>query len=144
MAAPISDILISGLRTRETVLELLQTPSPYNESQSVELTFGKPTIGRLQRDDTVTAALSRVWDGIQWSLAKDEVAIKLDESHYSFIPRLPPGAMSDDEGVGEGRDPMSINGSDDGVRVGRFVDLSLSATDPRSTSDLRSELSAAH
>ncbi|KAL6963717.1 hypothetical protein U1Q18_034722 [Sarracenia purpurea var. burkii] len=83
------------IRVPGTIVHLI------DKQQSVELASGELTIVRLRQGDNVVAVLARVGDEIQWPLAKDEAAVKLDESHYFFTLRLPPEAMSDDEDIGE-------------------------------------------
>ncbi|XP_057965137.1 protein EARLY-RESPONSIVE TO DEHYDRATION 7, chloroplastic-like isoform X2 [Malania oleifera] len=62
---------------------------------SVELASGDLTIVRLRQGDNVVAVLACVGDEIQWPLAKDEAAVKLDESHYFFSLRAPKVSGSD-------------------------------------------------
>ncbi|KAF3440314.1 hypothetical protein FNV43_RR18598 [Rhamnella rubrinervis] len=56
---------------------------------SVELASGDFYVVRLRQGDNVVAILARVGDEIQWPLAKDEAAVKLDDSHYFFSLRTP-------------------------------------------------------
>jgi spartin len=70
-----------------------------DKEQSVELARGEFTIVRLRQGDTVVAVLARVGNEIQWPLAKDEAAVKLDGSHYFFTLSVPPETE-----VHEGRD----------------------------------------
>lgn len=60
-----------------------------DKEQSVEIARGEFSIVRLRQGDTVVAVLARVGDEIQWPLAKDEAAVKLDQSHYFFTLRVP-------------------------------------------------------
>ncbi|KAK4477225.1 hypothetical protein RD792_016439 [Penstemon davidsonii] len=60
-----------------------------DKQQSVELATGDFSIVQLKQGDNVVAALARVGEEIQWPLAKDESAVKLDESHYFFTLRVP-------------------------------------------------------
>ncbi|KAF8406600.1 hypothetical protein HHK36_008688 [Tetracentron sinense] len=74
-----------------------------DKQYSVELASGDLTIVRLRQNDNVVAVIARVADEIQWPLAKDEAAVKLDESHYFFSLRFPStdadrSDSSDDEG----------------------------------------------
>lgn len=69
-----------------------------DKDRSIELASGEFTIVQLKQDDNVVAILARVGEEIQWPLAKDEAAVKLDESHYFFNLRTPAEADSDDEG----------------------------------------------
>lgn len=57
--------------------------------KSVELASGDLSIVSLYQGDNVVAVFARIGDEIQWPLAKDEVAVKLDESHYFFTLRVP-------------------------------------------------------
>ncbi|KAI5647844.1 hypothetical protein M9H77_33849 [Catharanthus roseus] len=70
-----------------------------DKEQSIELAKGEFTIVNLRQGDNVVAVLARIGDQIQWPLAKDEVAVKLDQSHYFFTLRAPP--ESDDFGENE-------------------------------------------
>ncbi|KAL7607710.1 hypothetical protein Lser_V15G11374 [Lactuca serriola] len=65
-----------------------------DEQQSVELASGELEIIRLRQGNTVVAVLARVGDVIQWPLAKDEAAVKLDGSHYFFTLRVPSDTKS--------------------------------------------------
>ncbi|KDP29638.1 hypothetical protein JCGZ_18800 [Jatropha curcas] len=66
--------------------------------RSVQLACGDLSIISLKQDDTVIAVLVRVGeDDIQWPLAKDEAAVKLDESHYFFTLRVP--GNEEEEGI---------------------------------------------
>ncbi|KAJ6692874.1 SPARTIN [Salix purpurea] len=56
---------------------------------SVELAYGDFLIASLKQGETTVAVFARVDDDIQWPLAKDEAAVKLDESHYFFTLRVP-------------------------------------------------------
>ncbi|XP_043714089.1 protein EARLY-RESPONSIVE TO DEHYDRATION 7, chloroplastic [Telopea speciosissima] len=66
-----------------------------DKQYSVELAHGELTIVRLRQGENVVAVLARIGDEIQWPLAKDEPAVKLDESHYFFSLRVPTGDGSD-------------------------------------------------
>lgn len=76
-----------------------------DKQHSVELASGVLTIVRLRQGENVVAVLARIGDEIQWPLAKDEAAVKLDESHYFFSLRVPESgsgsASSDDDGESE-------------------------------------------
>lgn len=54
---------------------------------------------RLRQGENVVAVLARVAGEIQWPLAKDEAAVKLDDSHYFFSFPAPKeeGEGSDDD-----------------------------------------------
>ncbi|KAL5788842.1 hypothetical protein ACOSP7_005791 [Xanthoceras sorbifolium] len=60
-----------------------------DRQKSVELASGEFSIVSLSQGGNVVAVFARIGDEIQWPLAKDEVAVKLDESHYFFTLRLP-------------------------------------------------------
>lgn len=59
-----------------------------DKQHSVELASGELTIVRLRQGENVIAVLARIGNEIQWPLAKDEAAVKLDESHYFFTLRV--------------------------------------------------------
>ncbi|KAJ6353324.1 hypothetical protein OIU76_002358, partial [Salix suchowensis] len=67
-----------------------------DKNYSVELASGDLYIIRLCQGNNVVAVLARVDDEIQWPLAKDEAAVKLDDSHYFFSLRLPRENYSSD------------------------------------------------
>nr|GEU58300.1 hypothetical protein [Tanacetum cinerariifolium] len=60
-----------------------------DKQHSIELASGDLEIIRLRQGSAVVAVLARVADVIQWPLAKDEPAVKLDQTHYFFTLRLP-------------------------------------------------------
>ncbi|XP_073273483.1 protein EARLY-RESPONSIVE TO DEHYDRATION 7, chloroplastic-like [Primulina huaijiensis] len=60
-----------------------------DKERSVELASGEFSIIQLRQGDNYVAALARMGEEIQWPLAKDEAAVKLDESHYFFTLRIP-------------------------------------------------------
>ncbi|KAH6768632.1 Senescence/dehydration-associated protein-like protein [Perilla frutescens var. frutescens] len=60
-----------------------------DKERSVELANGDFTVVQLSQGGNVVAALARVGEEIQWPLAKDEAAVKLDDSHYFFSLRVP-------------------------------------------------------
>ncbi|KAL9415467.1 hypothetical protein AB3S75_043706 [Citrus x aurantiifolia] len=65
---------------------------------SVELASGELYIVSLSQGDNVVAVFARVGDEIQWPLAKDEPAVKLDDSHYFFTLRVPEnGSLETDQ-----------------------------------------------
>ncbi|KAI4327751.1 hypothetical protein L6164_020177 [Bauhinia variegata] len=66
-----------------TILHLI------DKQYSVELACGDFTIIRLRQDSNAVAVYARVADEIQWPLAKDETAVKVDESHYFFSFSFP-------------------------------------------------------
>ncbi|CAI8609015.1 unnamed protein product [Vicia faba] len=59
-----------------------------DQQYSVELAIGDLTIIRLRQGDNTVAVYARVADDIQWPLAKDEAAVKVDDSHYFFSFRV--------------------------------------------------------
>ncbi|KAK7860894.1 protein EARLY-RESPONSIVE TO DEHYDRATION 7, chloroplastic [Quercus suber] len=68
------------------------------KDRSVELACGELVIVGLNQGDNTVAVLARVGDEIQWPLAKDEAAVKLDASHYFFSLRVPAsGSLDNDE-----------------------------------------------
>ncbi|GER50256.1 senescence/dehydration-associated protein-related [Striga asiatica] len=60
-----------------------------DRQRSLELARGDFTVVQLKQGGTVVAAMARVGGEIQWPLAKDEAAVKLDEAHYFFSLRVP-------------------------------------------------------
>ncbi|KAL7588206.1 hypothetical protein Lser_V15G40200 [Lactuca serriola] len=68
-----------------------------DKQQSIQLASGVFEIIRLRQGGNVVAALARVGDEIQWPLAKDEAAVKLDGSHYFFTLRVPSQSGNDVE-----------------------------------------------
>ncbi|TKY70326.1 Spartin protein [Spatholobus suberectus] len=56
---------------------------------SVELACGDFSVIRLRQGDNAVAVYARVANEIQWPLAKDETAVKVDDSHYFFSFRVP-------------------------------------------------------
>ncbi|XP_027359890.1 protein EARLY-RESPONSIVE TO DEHYDRATION 7, chloroplastic [Abrus precatorius] len=68
-----------------------------DKEYSVELACGDFTVISLQQGDNAVAVYARVADEIQWPLAKDETAVKVDDSHYFFSFRVPKGSDPDDE-----------------------------------------------
>ena len=66
------------------------------QDNSVELAAGDLSIVGLRQGENIVAVLARVGDDqIQWPLAKDEAAVKLDASHYFFALRVPAEAEED-------------------------------------------------
>ncbi|XP_047173077.1 protein EARLY-RESPONSIVE TO DEHYDRATION 7, chloroplastic-like isoform X1 [Vigna umbellata] len=59
------------------------------KDSSVHLASGDLTISSLGEGDKVVAVLARVGDKVQWPLAKDVAAVKLDQSHYFFTLQVP-------------------------------------------------------
>lgn len=60
-----------------------------DRERSLELASGDFMVVQLLQGGNVVAALARVGEEIQWPLAKDEAAVKLDDSHYFFTLRIP-------------------------------------------------------
>ncbi|GAU34200.1 hypothetical protein TSUD_209820 [Trifolium subterraneum] len=60
-----------------------------DQQYSVELAIGELTIIRLRQGHNTLAIYARVADEIQWPLAKDEAAVKVDDSHYFFCFCVP-------------------------------------------------------
>jgi len=59
------------------------------KDRSLELACGDFFIVSLKQGETTVAVFARVDDDIRWPLARDEAAVKLDESHYFFTLRVP-------------------------------------------------------
>ncbi|OWM68206.1 protein EARLY-RESPONSIVE TO DEHYDRATION 7, chloroplastic-like [Punica granatum] len=55
-----------------------------DKEYSVELACGDLTITVLRQGVNTVAVLAQVADEIQWPLTKDEVGVRVDESHYFF------------------------------------------------------------
>ncbi|KAH1224020.1 Senescence/dehydration-associated protein, chloroplastic [Glycine max] len=68
-----------------------------DKDYSVELACGDFSVIRLRQGDNAVAVYARVADEIQWPLAKDAAAVKLDDSHYFFSFRVPKGFDPDEE-----------------------------------------------
>ncbi|KAL1833267.1 hypothetical protein DCAR_0103344 [Daucus carota subsp. sativus] len=68
-----------------------------DKKRSVQLASGELNIVRLRQGDNVVAVLARVGDEVQWPLAKDEPAVKLNGSHYFFSLRVPEEEKGDGE-----------------------------------------------
>nr|XP_043613854.1 protein EARLY-RESPONSIVE TO DEHYDRATION 7, chloroplastic-like [Erigeron canadensis] len=83
-----------------------------DKQQSIELAKGTFEIIRLRQGDNVVAVLARVGDQIQWPLAIDEAANKLDDTHYFFTLRVP----SDNT-----RDTGVINPEEDIINYGLTI-----------------------
>lgn len=67
------------------------------KDNSVELACGELTIVGLHQGDNIVAVLARIGEDIQWPLARDEAAVKLDDAHYFFSLRVPASGNDDDE-----------------------------------------------
>ncbi|KAL2333817.1 hypothetical protein Fmac_015030 [Flemingia macrophylla] len=73
---------------------------------SVELACGELAIVCLRQGPNVVAVYVSVGNDIQWPLAKDEAAVKIDDSHYFFsfrVPKEESDSSSDEEGRGENK-----------------------------------------
>ncbi|KAL2348619.1 hypothetical protein Fmac_002619 [Flemingia macrophylla] len=68
-----------------------------DKDYSVELACGDFCVIRLRQGDNAVAVYARVADEIQWPLAKDETAVKVDDSHYFFSFRVPKGSDPDED-----------------------------------------------
>ncbi|CAH1447651.1 unnamed protein product [Lactuca virosa] len=66
-----------------------------DKQQSIQLASGVFEIIRIRQGDTFITTLVRVFYEIQWPLAKDEAAVKLDGSHYFFTLRVPSQSEND-------------------------------------------------
>ncbi|PON89357.1 Senescence/spartin-associated [Trema orientale] len=86
-----------------------------DQHYSVELASGDFTVVRLRQGENIVAVLARVGDEIQWPLAKDEAAVKLDDSHYFFSLRTPRehGSDSDSDSGDEGAGRKGKNAAAD-------------------------------
>ncbi|XP_008788442.2 protein EARLY-RESPONSIVE TO DEHYDRATION 7, chloroplastic-like [Phoenix dactylifera] len=63
---------------------------------SVELGAGEFTVVRIRQGENTVAVLARIGDDlVQWPLARDEAAVKLDDSHYFFSLHVPKGAAAE-------------------------------------------------
>ncbi|KAG9155056.1 hypothetical protein Leryth_011041 [Lithospermum erythrorhizon] len=92
-----------------------------DKDRSVELASGEFTIVRLLQGGNVVAVLARVGDEIQWPLARDEAAVKLDESHYFFTLRVP---NDDDHDEVEG-DHDEVEGGSGKVDIENLLNYGL-------------------
>jgi len=68
-----------------------------DKDYSVELACGDFSVIRLRQGDKAVAVYARVADEIQWPLAKDETAVKVDDWHYFFSFRVPKGSDAEEE-----------------------------------------------
>ena len=76
---------------------------------SVELASGEFSVIRLRQGDSAVAVYARIADEIQWPLAKDETAVKVDDSHYFFSFRAPKGSDSDSDEEGHRRNEKPVS-----------------------------------
>ncbi|XP_042491149.1 protein EARLY-RESPONSIVE TO DEHYDRATION 7, chloroplastic-like [Macadamia integrifolia] len=88
-SAPVESVEEVLIKVQGAIVHLI------DKQYSVELANGELTIVRLRQGENVVAILVRIGDEIQWPLAKDEPAVKLDDSHYFFSLRFPTGDGSD-------------------------------------------------
>ncbi|XP_029120062.1 protein EARLY-RESPONSIVE TO DEHYDRATION 7, chloroplastic isoform X1 [Elaeis guineensis] len=80
-----------------------------DKQRSVELGVGDFTVVRLRQGENTVAVLARVGhDLVQWPLARDEAAVKLDDCHYFFSLHVPKSAAAaaDDDGGGDGSEDL--------------------------------------
>ncbi|BAT99965.1 hypothetical protein VIGAN_10151100 [Vigna angularis var. angularis] len=68
-----------------------------DKDYSVELACGDFSVIRLRQGENAVAVYARVAEEIQWPLAKDETAVKVDDSHYFFSFRVPKGSDPGEE-----------------------------------------------
>lgn len=86
---------------------------------SVELACGDLTIVLIRQGESIVAVLARVADDIQWPLAKDLAAVKLDDLHYFFSFRAPKERDSDSDSSDD--EDGKNNGSDDYLSYGLTI-----------------------
>jgi spartin len=67
-----------------------------DKQDSMELASGDFILVRLVQGGNAVAVFARVGDDIQWPLAKDEAAVKLDACHYFFSLSVPNEAFEGD------------------------------------------------
>ncbi|CAK9315323.1 unnamed protein product [Citrullus colocynthis] len=82
------------------------------KQNSIELASGEFSIVGLNQGNNVVAVLARIGDEIQWPLAKDEPAVKLDDSHYFFTLSIPSNGSSGNHDTATGhanREPEMLN-----------------------------------
>ncbi|TKY55926.1 Spartin protein [Spatholobus suberectus] len=72
-----------------------------DKDYSVELACGDLAITCLRQGQNAVAVYASVGDDIQWPLAKDEAAVKVDDSHYFFSLRVPGEESDSDSSSGE-------------------------------------------
>lgn len=77
-----------------------------DQQYSVELACGDFTVIRLSQGGNAVAVLARVADEIQWSLAEDTAAVKVDDSHYFFSFHFPDSSGEGE--VGKGDDTSNV------------------------------------
>ncbi|XP_016900652.2 protein EARLY-RESPONSIVE TO DEHYDRATION 7, chloroplastic isoform X2 [Cucumis melo] len=94
-----------------------------DKEYSVELACGDLTIVHIRQGESVVAVFARVADDIQWPLAKDIAAVKLDGSHYFFSFRAPKERDSDSDSSDEEdkKKEKKKNRSDDYLSYGLTI-----------------------
>ncbi|PQQ14402.1 uncharacterized protein Pyn_20031 [Prunus yedoensis var. nudiflora] len=87
------DDAVSNRNTQSSEELLVKIPGAIvhliEKDSSIELATGELTIVSLRQNGNIVAVLARVGDQIQWPLARDEAAVKLDQAHYFFTLRVP-------------------------------------------------------
>ncbi|KAE9612940.1 putative senescence/spartin-associated [Lupinus albus] len=68
-----------------------------DQQYSVELASGNFSVIRLRQGDNAVAVYACVADEIQWPLANDMTAVKVDDSHYFFSFRVPNDSADDND-----------------------------------------------
>lgn len=81
-----------------------------DKHDSMELASGDFMLVRLVQGGNAVAVFARVGDDIQWPLAKDEAAVKLDACHYFFSLSVPNEAF---EGDSSDEDTSNLASSSD-------------------------------
>lgn len=85
---PVEETLI---RVPGAILHLI------DKQNSIQLACGDFSIIRIRQADNIAAVVARI-GAVQWPLALDEAAVRLDQSHYFFAFRVPnTGKGSDDD-----------------------------------------------
>ncbi|KAK9941602.1 hypothetical protein M0R45_007304 [Rubus argutus] len=90
----------SSLYPSVDMKELAEDLFPEDDAVSQDNQNTQPSeeiVVALRQGGNVVAVLARVGDEIQWPLAKDEAAVKLDHSHYFFSLRVPANGSSEME-----------------------------------------------
>lgn len=90
-----------------------------DKQYSVELACGDLTIVLIRQGHNVVAVLARVADDIQWPLAKDLAAVKLDDLHYFFSFKAPKERDSNSDSSDD--EDEKKNGSDDYLSYGLTI-----------------------
>ncbi|XP_058750578.1 protein EARLY-RESPONSIVE TO DEHYDRATION 7, chloroplastic [Vicia villosa] len=79
-----------------------------DKEYSVELASGDFSVVRLRQGENSIAVYARIADEIQWPLAKEETAVKVDDSHY-FFSFLAPKGFDEHEDEDDRRKKTDIN-----------------------------------